>query len=376
MKHQSNEKYVEIFIAVLGKTPQVLTECLYYYYSHYYKQNRYFDSIFVYTTTEGKEKLVKSLFLENKLKELIKTLKINPEDIPFKKDSILLYERPDGSYLSDLRTTEDNEHAQSFLFNHIKTITMDPEVRVTATVAGGRKTMSSQMALAFQLYGRKQDELIHILAPEEKMKPSSNWYFPKNPSRENEQLYVSHIPVLRVGRYITRSLDISPDLLLNKLQKELVSRYKLLRLTIKKNMFIGMVNEKEDSFELPPLLASYLRYLLRRRKKSKCSDECTGCALCFVSTQGMVDNKEAVLTEHALISGKYDGNLQRTTESDTDTNNVSESISRIKKAIRENNISLSFKERIQIKKRPLEPGNKKFMYYGLLIDKKIIQFKD
>ena len=62
MKNLKNTSYNEIFLAVIGVTPQVLTECLYYYYSPYYKQNRSFDRIKVFTTLVGKEKLVESLF--------------------------------------------------------------------------------------------------------------------------------------------------------------------------------------------------------------------------------------------------------------------------------------------------------------------------
>jgi len=373
MSKHSDEKYHEIFLTVLGITPQVLTECLYYYYSDYYKQNRKFDSIKVFTTTQGKEKLVDSLFKKNKLKDLEVALGLDKGDIPFTEDSIILYKSPDGTYLSDMRTTEDNEHAQSFLFNQIKSITMDPEIRITATVAGGRKTMSSQMALAFQLYGRRQDELIHILAPEEKMKPGSDWFFPGNPNNPNEQLYVSNIPILRVGRYLTKSMDISPDKLFNKLQDELVSQSSLKRLSIEKNNFYG----NNEIFTLPPKPASYLRYMIKRRKESACEIDCQGCEKCFNSTYDLIDRtKNEILKEHEIISGKWSGNLDRTKEGAVDLAVVTEAISRIRTEIRKSKISLSFKESIRIISLSLDDENKKFKSHGVLIDKNIITFKD
>ena len=40
-----SKKYDEIFLAVVGITPQIITECIYYYYHNYYQKNRYFDRI-------------------------------------------------------------------------------------------------------------------------------------------------------------------------------------------------------------------------------------------------------------------------------------------------------------------------------------------
>ena len=58
------KKYNEIFLAGVGTTPQILTECIYYYYHSYYGQNRYFDRIKVFTTNRGTKKLLDSLFKE------------------------------------------------------------------------------------------------------------------------------------------------------------------------------------------------------------------------------------------------------------------------------------------------------------------------
>jgi len=373
MNNKVIEKHKEVFIAVLGITPQVLTECLYFYYSAYYNKNRHFEEIKVITTTFGKEKLVESLFKDKKLSALETALGFDEGFIPFTEESILLYQRPDGSYLSDMRTTSDNEIAQSFVFNQIKTITGDPEIRVTATVAGGRKTMSSQMALGFQLYGRKQDELIHILVPEEKMKPGSDWFFPKDPNNPDEQLFVSHIPILRVGRYLVKSLDISSEKLFHTLQDELVSQSSINNLEIEKGQFIG----DSEVLKLSPKLASYLRYLIKRRQNASCKSDCPGCEKCFCSSYELIDKaKDEILSEHKIISGNWSGNIDRTKESETDLNVVTEAMSRIKTAINKSNISLSFKDLIRIRSLALDPESKKYKFYGVTIDKTKIKFKD
>ena len=373
MKNIPQKSFREVFLAVLGITPQVLTECLYYYYSNYYKANRQFDEIIVFTTTKGEEQLIKSLIIDKKLIALEKVLGLKPGVIPFSEGSIKVFKRNDGSLLEDMRTSEDNEEALSFLFESVEQVTSDPDARVTATVAGGRKTMSSQMALAFQLYGREQDELIHILAPDEKMQPGSKWFFPINPESEDEQLIVSHIPVLRVGRYITKTMDISPEKLLFKLQNELVLKSSLKILEIEKNRFVG----DNELFTLPAKLASYLRYLIKRRISADCKSTCDGCKKCFVSSYDLIElAKSEVIAEHEIISGKWSGNINRTRIGSVDLSSISETISRIKSSVRKGKISFSFKEGINIRGITLDSSNKKFIWYGVVLDKDNITFKD
>tara|TARA_Y100001970_G_C14189397_1_gene834438 strand:- start:530 stop:1651 length:1122 start_codon:yes stop_codon:yes gene_type:complete len=369
----SKEKFKEVFIAVLGITPQVLTECLYYYYSSYYKIGRNFDEIRVFTTGQGQKKLIKSLFVEKRLNALEKALGIDEGSIPFTEGSINLFTKKDGSIIEDMRTSEDNQDALSLLFESVENVTADPDTRVTATVAGGRKTMGTQMALSFQLYGREQDELIHILAPENKMGVGSEWFFPSEPDSIDERLVVSHIPVLRVGRYITRSLDIPPKQLFDKLQNELVLNSSLKVIEIEKNEFVG----DKEILKLPAKLASYLRYIIKRRIYADCKDSCDGCEKCFVTSYELIDlAKTEIMAEHEIISGKWGGNINRTREGIVDLSSISENISRIKSNIRKSKISFNFKERINIRAINLDPSNKKFIWYGVLLGKESIIFKD
>ena len=368
-----NEEFTEVFMAVIGVTPQVLTECLFYYYSDYYKKGRYFDSIKVFTTTEGRDKLIQSLFKEEKLKDLEKALDLESGKIPFNEDSIMLFKGADGAPLDDMRTTEDNEESFSLLYNEIKQATSDPDARVTATVAGGRKTMSTQMALAFQLYGRKHDELIHIMAPDSKMDPGSGWFFPEIPESNDEHLEVSFVPVLRVGRYLMRSLDLSPKDLFKKLQDELVLYGAIEKLVIKKNNFTG----DNETFKLPAKPASYLRYLLRRRLSSGCDIHCSGCEECCASKEELTDAaNDEILKEHEIISGKWGGYYHRTKEKEQDILAVNETISRIGKEIRESNISLSFKDNIKVRSFEFNPTNRKDKWHGVTIDKRTVKFED
>jgi len=58
-------------------------------------------------------------------------------------------------------------------------LTKNPEHIVYFLVAGGRKTMSSCLSLAVQLYGRPQDRMYHVLVSSEFESNRDFWFPPK-----------------------------------------------------------------------------------------------------------------------------------------------------------------------------------------------------
>ena len=82
----------EYFLAVVGLTPQILTEALYYYYHPYYQQERKFDTIRAITTRKGSKKIEEELF-QNKW--MIKLKNEVDYDIPFTSDDIIEIPIPD-----------------------------------------------------------------------------------------------------------------------------------------------------------------------------------------------------------------------------------------------------------------------------------------
>ena len=149
-----NTSFTEVFVAVMGTSPAVLSECLFYYYTPYYKQKRQFSEIKVITTTKGRDLLVQTLFVEGVLEKLESALGLKEGSIPFTESDIVIIENETtGEGIQDLLTSEENEAASNMISNWIKHYTDMDDVRLTATVAGGRKTQSAIMALAFQLYG-------------------------------------------------------------------------------------------------------------------------------------------------------------------------------------------------------------------------------
>ena len=258
--------FKEIFIAVSGTTPQILTESLYYYYSEYYNKNRHFEKIVIITTKIGKKKLI-DIILKNKiLDKLEENLALKKGSIPFTADDIIVVQGNDGRFLNDIRNTEDNDLIAKLIFSQVKKWTEDPETRVTASVAGGRKTMTSYLAAAFQLYGREQDEVIHILAPTEKEQQDPNinagiWFYPENPAHPDEKLDVAEIPILKIGRYYLdiKQLNLPVEDLVETLQRKVANLADYAEI-LKINGKIFTLGDKK--IELSPLSAAFQRYFI------------------------------------------------------------------------------------------------------------------
>jgi len=369
----------EYFIAVVGLTPQILTEALYYYYHPSYKEKRYFDTIRAITTKTGKEKIKEELFDNKWMMKLKNEVDYN---IPFSMDDVIEI-KDTGKPLEDLRTTKQNIKTIKVIFDEVRVFTTDHQARLTATLAGGRKTMSAIMALSFQLYGRKQDELIHVMVPEEKMSydpaEDNKWFFPTNPNNIDEKIEISELPVLKVGRYFPIDKSLPPLDLFNKLQEKLDKAYSIKELYIEKNTF----STPTDRLKLSPELAAYLRFFIKKRSNSNCDKNCPGCKQCYTNREQMVQAcKNEILQEHRAITNKYDGyylKAKKAIESDSREyllNRISEKISRLIKEIKKSNNSYEFREAINIDKQYLNENDNKEVWYGLKIDPGVVKFKD
>src|SRR5262249_27495845 len=106
---------------------------------------------------------------------------ITPTAIKFDETSITLLRTPDGRSLADIRTPEENEYAGDQICKIVCELGKDPNVRLHASAAGGRKTMSIYLTAAMQLFGRAQDTLSHVLVNEEFETHPDFFYIPPTP---------------------------------------------------------------------------------------------------------------------------------------------------------------------------------------------------
>lgn len=172
-----------ILLAVVGLTPQVITETLF----SLHQQNKHIDTIHIITTRRGKEIINANLLspTDGKYYEYLREYEIDPHSISFGFDYVHTVTDAGGTEIEDIADAEENEWLLKKCLNLTFQLTKDPDTAVFFSVAGGRKTMTSCLTLAAQLYGRPQDRLYHVLVSPE-FESSRDFYYPqKNPFRLN-----------------------------------------------------------------------------------------------------------------------------------------------------------------------------------------------
>lgn len=389
MKTNSKQQYNEIFLAVIGTSPAVLSECLYYYHAEEYGKNRRFSEIKVITTGTGRRKIVDQLLGEdNIIRRLEKDLKIREGSIPFSEEDILVPTDPvTGIDLEDFNSTEENDLASRLINMQVKKYTDDDCNRVTASIAGGRKTQSAMMALAFQFFGRAQDEVMHILVNDALTRPGNNWFYPNDPTDDEQKLSVSDVPVLKIGRYLSQRDTVDVSEIFQEIQEFIIAQSPIKEIVIEKDTF------SVDGFmiTLPPKFASFYRYFLRKRKEAGCDSDCEGCEQCFASEYDAIDEaKDKILKELGIIVGvdntKYKNAESRINEDLTNRGwgktdipdrvaDFQEAKSRIKTLIQKSHLNPLRQKKITLHVIKDDTSNLAGRT-GVRIDPQIINFKD
>ena len=160
VNQQTTQKHV--LISVVGLSPQVITETLYYYWC-LASPPIPITEVFALTTLRGKPALEDTLLGDNgKLKSLCSDYNLPP--IRFDLANIHLLKGADGQPLSDISSVIDNEALANQLFAFVRKLAASTDICLHhASIAGGRKTMGFYIGLAMQFYGSPGDTLSHVL---------------------------------------------------------------------------------------------------------------------------------------------------------------------------------------------------------------------
>ncbi len=156
-----------VLIAVCGISPAVITETVQAIYQHY--PTFIIDEVIVLTTTAGRDKLITQILQSGAWEKLREELQAREGELRFGDcaDSIQLIPTFDKkSNLSDINTPNDHLSMANQLCRILRGYTDNPDITVLASLAGGRKTMSTMMGFCFSLFAREPDKLFHVLVNE------------------------------------------------------------------------------------------------------------------------------------------------------------------------------------------------------------------
>lgn len=161
-----------LLLAVTGTSPQVITETLY----AIHKQGlEWPDEIQIITTSKGKEEARLNLITDGKLKALCNEYQL-PVPV-FDENSIKVIPDANGKDVADARTLEDQEALANYIVNEVSDHTKNSNMRIHASIAGGRKTMTFFLGYAMSIFGREFDRLSHVLVSEQ-FESNHEFYFP------------------------------------------------------------------------------------------------------------------------------------------------------------------------------------------------------
>lgn len=159
MKHHNHGK--QILLVASGMSPQVLTETL---FALIHQENPFLpDEIHMITTTVGRDKAAGELLQDGNGYFYQFCRDYGFDSGVFQVSYIHTIRDLHGRELSDIKTPEDNEAAADTITALIASLTTAPDTTLHVSLAGGRKTMSYYTGYALSLYGRRQDQLSHVL---------------------------------------------------------------------------------------------------------------------------------------------------------------------------------------------------------------------
>ncbi|MBU4414621.1 MAG: TIGR02584 family CRISPR-associated protein [Proteobacteria bacterium] len=302
-----------VLLAVCGLSPQIITETLY----ALYQSNRHVNAIHIITTRDGKEKIFSELFAgkSGHYYRYLEEYGIDPATIDFGHRNIHVITDDHGIEIPDIVNESHNEQLLKKCMELTFHFTKDPETAVFFSVAGGRKTMSSCLTLAAQMYGRPQDRLYHVLVSPEFENNRDFFYPPKKSQtielRDNQgqpffketkfaQVNLIHIPFVSVrdnlpGDFLKEPKD--PGTLALSLIKE-----ETFQLTV--NLISGKIVYKKIEIDMMPAhLALYAFFAMQKKNCSKEVETCGSCIDCFLDIQSIYEKQEQISDLYKRVSG-------------------------------------------------------------------------
>ncbi len=156
-----------ILVAVAGFTPAVLTETIWALASESPPVRT--DRLVALTTTAGAKVLRRVFFDEARgwqafARGLERDTGVSAPVFGDTPDCIREIPSKDRSHaLPDITSREHSEAAADFILETVRQFTANPDTRVVASLAGGRKTMGALLTSCMTLLGREQDRLCHVL---------------------------------------------------------------------------------------------------------------------------------------------------------------------------------------------------------------------
>mgnify|MGYP005849691851 CR=1 FL=1 len=353
-------------LTVAGLTPQVITETL---YALTQQRGEVVHEVHVWTTEPGRQLVRRELLApgSGKFHTLCEEYALSPRPV-FDESTIHVFVDENGAPLEDIRTESDNEAVADQLVDFVRLMTQQREVRLLCSLAGGRKTIGTYLALALQFFGRVYDELFHVLVSPELESRREFFYPPRGVDElfiDGRRVYVgakavqlARVPIVLLREHIRvlnrhEGAPARYSELVERVQQEMRDKDQPASLLIDLSDQ-RVVIHGQCEVSLTPL--QFALYLLLARRRAGCSNpDCPGCQRCFVSVNELLDRdfpgrmRELIL-QLRRRDARHD-DLAGWQEPGQRMDRFSETKSRIQEAIRRAAKGALWSERYIIKRR-------------------------
>lgn len=305
-----------ILLAVVGLTPQVITETLF----ALHQEDRRVDAIHVITTREGNKGINATLLSsgDGQYYRYLGEYGIDPGAIAFGPDHVHTVTDDNGIEVNDIDGEEENEWLLKKCLELAFRFTKEPDTAVFFSIAGGRKTMSACLMVAAQFYGRPQDRVYHCLVSPE-FESNRDFYYPPRASVTIELRNKEGQPYFKETKYAQVNLVSLPFVsiryqLADAMLREPKDPAGLLLSMIREEISLLVIDlpqrkivyKKREVDMTPSRLALYAFFALRKRNCSKDSTTCRGCADCHVEMEGILACQTQIADLYRRITGSRD----------------------------------------------------------------------
>ncbi len=290
-----------VLLTVSGLAPQIITETIY----ALLHQGRKVDAVRVITTRQGRDRIFTGLFSPESrvLTNLLADFGLTRADLDFSSDNIQVLKTADGIELDDIISREDNEILLKNCLNTAFNLTKEKNTAVWFLVAGGRKTMTSCLTLAAQLYGRPQDRLLHVLVSPEFENSRGFWYPPHKTGliklhdslgqpfyKESRfaKVRLITIPFISVRHLLAAHLLDQPRPPAELMQSMIRDPQRTLLV----NLAEGKIVFNSIELDMHPARLALYAFFIERKKKCALEKSCRGCNDCYLETTAIIADRE------------------------------------------------------------------------------------
>ncbi len=365
-----------ILLGVCGLNPQVITETLY----ALLLQGRSVHEIHMITTYPGYEKLLSFIAPSGPLMRFLEEYNL-PHRVSFPPENIYILRDESGEYVEDVEDEVTNYRLIELCLEVTFKLCSHPENIIYFLVAGGRKTMSSCLSLAAQLYGRPQDRIYHVLVSREFESSKNFWYPPKrsrsvllyddrgNPYKKETKyakIQLVSIPFFPVRHWISEEQLKGPLPPSEIISHVIMDKDSHLIVDIK-NCRICFGSMETD---LHPAYMALYAWFLKNKKRCMKDRPCGGCIECFVDASTILSSQSEIMYIYNSIPGSRDiDSLSGSGIKSLTRENFNSYKSKIK-SILIKSFGLSVYEKIGI----VSVGRKPDTRFGIRIDRSRIRF--